>query len=755
MQEFLTIIQVGIFIFAIVSFFSNQRNKALVKERKAELLSTKRDTELSDKEHAAISQLLDCDVESSTVYYITEHFEPHVLPATEDGGDEMYFFTLGDYPVMMSNKALVYLDIEATFAEVVVVDNLLIVVRLNDYSIVDEVNDTLAEIAGQEQLDDNQPSSDASPLFDNQQASDRQALMKEELQDQELKESEIEKALIAKHQIESAYATPPQTVLKSERPATLTEARYLSPPFYNVLVPFTLVVAAAIFSHITKLDLVIEPVWLAAAILITVCVITLLFLKREGPTPDPATSIVQRYFGKIEAVDTSANKTWIVFIAPNGEASKAWMPSHWQSSVVLNRDVQFEIEQSQSAVMCVGLNEISENDTIKKKPQYIAAAMGLLLGSFFIAANTEFEWRDASIAMLKSTASYEINNGNDWPTDTLQAGEHLSIKQPRLCLESRNANDNTTSYCQQFQYALHDAAFKVSPDPAPIQSYKHFIRNQPDYTPEISENLYNYMVTVAKMKKQFSPDGFKMRVRHRSEMMMFDVASLLAIAHHIEPYCSLPGVKTATDSAKTTSLTTACSAFKAEYALLWREATYSDCTNECWGEAVRGDKLVGDTALRTSDDIGSYLAKLRKLKKEIWKKTKSTLTMPSPDSEYIDVHWSGERSEDLRNIATLRAMLDQSNVDKRIERLDKLLPLQTAAANQTIEATVLSVTTSGEQLTLTLAPKISAKQAITTVIHLAMLAAFGVMIALLLLAYLFSGKPRKEKRSKSEDAWIS
>lgn len=759
MQEFLIIVQVGILIYAIFGFISNQNEKARVKEQQAKLLSTRRDADLSDEERSAISEILDCEVTSSEVYYISEHFEAHAIPAEDEGGEDMYLFALANYLIMMPDQALSYLDIEATFAEVVLVDEVMVVIRLNDYYIVDHVNDTLAEPPAQEPNDDLSPSLATAEQAAAEQVTNQAST---NAQDEFKQEHLTTEAIISEAKTprdtapRSTHRTPepvPQTVLKSERPATLTEARYLSSPFYNVLVPILLVVAAAIFSHVTKLDLAIEPVWLNAAILITVCIITLLLLKRTGPTPEPTTMVVNRYFGKIEAIDTTGNKTWIVFIAPNGEASKAWFPSQWQNTVSLNRDVQFEVEQSQSAVTRIGLNEISAQDAIKKKPQYLAAAMGLLLGSFFIAANTQFEWRDASLAIVTNNTSYQINLAHDWPTSELKAGDHLSISQPRLCVDSHDKN-NAVSYCKRFEYALTGEDFKVTPDAAPIEAYKRFITDEPDYTPQISESLYQYMAAIAKMQRNASPDAFKMRIRQRSEMMMFSVESLQAIATHFSPYCPLEAQST--DKKGDDQLTTACSDFKQEFTLLWHEATSSRCeAQQCWNEALQEGVFDHDAALRTRDDIGGYLAALRQLKSEVWQKTTASLTLPSPEQASISIEWSGERSADLYEIATLRAKLDQGKSDRRIERLEKLLTLQTVAAQQSVEATILSVNNTDGLVSLTLAATISEKQALNTLINLGLIGLFGLLIVLLIIAYMLSGKPRKEKQVKSEDAWIS
>lgn len=51
MQELLIVVQIGIFIYAIVAYFSNQNNKALLKEQKAKLLSTQRDSEQIGRAH--------------------------------------------------------------------------------------------------------------------------------------------------------------------------------------------------------------------------------------------------------------------------------------------------------------------------------------------------------------------------------------------------------------------------------------------------------------------------------------------------------------------------------------------------------------------------------------------------------------------------------------------------------------------------------------------------------------------------------
>ncbi|ANU38344.1 hypothetical protein RJD38_19240 [Vibrio scophthalmi] len=776
MQELLIIVQIGIFIYAIVAYFSNQNNKALLEEQKAKLLSTQRDSELSDEERNAIFELLELEATSSEVYYITEQFEVHSIAAEDNNGEEAYFLALADYLVIMPEKAFNYLDLETTFAEVVLADNVMIVISLNDYSIVDDVNNTLAEAPIQESSEELSPSDQtavhdandqtSSPISNTESVTAKQTVtsaLNEQVSNTIKPEtqSQGDRAPRASHRDVDPIS---HTVLKSERPATLIESRYLSAPFYNFLVPILLVIATAIFSHINKLDFTIEPVWLSAAILVVISLVTLLLLKRQGPTADPASMVVNRYFGKVEAIDTTGNKTWIVFIAPNGEATKAWIPSQWQNNITLNRDVQFEIEQSQSAVVRIGLNELSDQDAIKKKPQYLAAAMGLLLGCFFIAANTKFEWRDASLAMLDNSTSYKINGPYDWPTSELKVGDRLSITQPRLCLDSHDKN-NAAAYCKQFEYALTSEDLQVTPDAAPIKAYQLFITTQPDFTPDVSEELYSYMVKVAKMQKQFSPDGFKLRIRHRSEMMMFTVESLQAIATHFAPYCPIETSKPDESIDKSNAndnsihnerLNTACSDFKQEFALLWNEATSSSCdTIQCWNEALQGIVVDHDAALRNTDDIGGYRADLRHLKDEVWQATKATLSPTKPQQASITLDWSGERSADLYEIATLRASLDQGNSDKRIERLNKLLPLQTTAAQQVVDVTILNLSNEDNKVALTVTQKLTTKQALSTIINLGIMAFFGLLIVLLIIAYMLSGKPRKEKQVKSEDAWIS
>ncbi|ELR8704681.1 hypothetical protein V4T45_004315, partial [Vibrio vulnificus] len=383
------------------------------------------------------------DVGYSEVYYITEPFEVHVIP---DDEGKTKFLALADYPVAISDKAIYFLDTEDQLAEVVVVAETILVLRLNDYYIVDEINNTLA----------NAPST-TQPV---------------------------------EQGMGPATHTAPQTVLKSKRPATQTEVLYLSPPFYNFPVPLIIVVAASIFTYINKIDIAIEPIWLAPVVLLTVTVIAvLILLLKTKPKYEPSNIVITRYFGKIESLESSDRKTWLTFTEPNGKTKKAWMPSHWQNTVSINKNVYFEIEQNQSAVVRIGLNEISERDFAKRKPQYLTAAVGLLCASLIIAFNTKLDWRDAAFAMLKNSASYQINTFQDWASSDLKVGDHLSINQPRLCLDSFS-KDNALLYCNVFKYALTDEDFQVVPNTELVEEYIDFISNEPDYTPDVSEGDY-------------------------------------------------------------------------------------------------------------------------------------------------------------------------------------------------------------------------------------------------------------------------
>ncbi|WP_076588824.1 hypothetical protein [Vibrio ostreicida] len=765
MQEFLIILKVGLFFYAAVTYCSYLSKKSLLKEQRAKLLSNRRDTDLSQEERSAISELFEFEATSSEVYCIDEQFEVHAAPSEDNQGQEKYFLAVADYVIMMGDKAVDYLDEGRICAEVVLYHDILIVIGLNGYHIVDEVNNTHAEAPNQELSEEHSQhlaDSDQAVLGQQSTSESQHKFDEGSLTNGEIRPETSTQTTENHAPIEHAQTSDlVPTVLKSERPVTLTEAHYLhlSSPFYNMLVPTLLVVAIGIFLHVSNLGLSLEPKWLSAVILATVCSATLLLLKRERPKPDPATLVVKQYFGKIKAIETRANKTWIVFITPDGEASVAWIPNEWEHTVNLDCDVQFEIEQSQSAVMRIGLNAVSYQETVKKKPQYIAAAMGLLFGVFFMAGNTHFDWREASVAIVNNHSSYQINRAADWPTSRLKIGDHLSITQPRLCLDSRDKH-NRLVYCKEFEYPLASEGFKVTPNAASIEAYIHFITKAPDFWPDMPEEIYNSMVSIAKIKLELGfgrIHGYD-RVRRQSEMMMFTTESLQKIAKHIALYCPIDAQSTESNTAKNPSvnrpqLTTTCTDFKQQFGILWNEATSSSCdASLCWDEALQGIVLDDDTAIINSDS--AYLSSLRRLKNEIWQTTKASLTPPSPEQASITLNWSGEKNEDMRKIVKLRSKLDHINEKMRIKRLKELLLLQTAAAQQNIEGTILNVSNNGGHLTLTVVEKISKKQALNTIINLALIAFFGLLVALLFVAYLLSGQPRKDKQAKSEGAWI-
>ncbi|WP_104041092.1 hypothetical protein [Vibrio hyugaensis] len=764
MQELLLILKVGLLLYAITTFFSYQSKKALLKEQRAKLLSNRRDTGLSQEELSAISELWELEVTSSEVYCIDEQFEVHAVPSNDNKGQELYILVLADYPIFMSDKAVDYLGVGRISGEVVLYDDTLIVIAVNDYSIVDDVNGTLTEAPDSKLSDDrSQNTGNAEHARLGQPStSDRQytfnegGLTKEEVRLETSPPIAESNTLIEQDDI--------PTVFKSERPVTLLEARYLhlSSPFYNVLVPTLLLLAVGIFLHLTDIGLSLEPHWLSAAILATFCGSTLLLLIMEGPKPDPETQVVKRYFGTIRSMKMKENKTWIVFIAPNGELNEAWIPSKWQHSVNLDCNVQFEIEQSQSAVMRIGLHAISEQDTVQKKPRYIVASVGLLFGIFFIAINTRLEWREASFAILNNNSSYQINSTADWPKSSLKPGDYLSITQPRLCLDSHDEN-NEFVYCKQFEYPLAGDDFKVTSDAAVIKAYMHFITKAPDFAPEMPQNVYDYLVQVAKIRKglglnyEYGAIG-TYRLRNRSEMVMFTSESLQIIAKHVTPYCPLDNQSEESSLAKNPSvdsrhLNEACTNFKQQFGELWEETTSSSCeASECWDEALKGLVLDDGTTIINNED--AYFSSMRRLKQEIWQATKASLTLLSPEQTSITIDWSGEKSEDMRKIAKLRSKLDQSNNEERIKHLKELLLLQSTAAQQSVEGTILSVSNKDGHLTLTVVEKISVKQALNTIMNFTLIAFFILLIALLVIAYLLSSRSRQDKQAKSKDAWI-
>ncbi|NRB65973.1 MAG: hypothetical protein HRU48_01200 [Vibrio sp.] len=760
MQELLIIVKIGLLLYAITTFFSYQNQKKLIKEQRAKLFSNRRDTDLSEEERSAISELWELEVTSSEVYCIDEPFEIHAIPSEDSKGEDMYALALANYPIMMSEKAIDYIEEGKICADVVLFDDILIILGLNDYRIADEVNDTLTEAPNTEVSDarsENQLASEQTVL-DQSSNSDKQDTSHNDI----LLDKEIEAETLIQTPEDKAPIEP--AVFKSERPVTPTEARYLhlAKPFYNLLVPVLLVVAIGIFLRITDLGFTLWPNWVSAVILATFCSATLLLLIMERSKPDPATLSVKRYFGKIIATNTKENKTWIVFIAPNGESKEAWIPNQWQNTVALDCDVQFEIEQSQSAVMRIGLNTISEQDSVKKKPRYIVAAIGLLFGTFFIGANTHFEWREASLAILDNHSFYQIDSASSWPTNELRPGDHLSITQPRLCLDSRDKN-NRLVYCKQFEYPLAGGDFQVTPNASVIGAYIEFVTNAPDFTPEMPQNVYNYMVSLAKMSKGLGLNyGYNIggydRIRERSEMNMFTPESLQKIAKHITQYCPLDAPSTESHQAgnplfNSLQLTDICTDFKQQFGMLWQEATTSTCdTSLCWQEALQGVVLVKDTAVTNREN--AYFSSLRRLKNEIWQLTKASLALSPLEQASITLDWVGPNNQDINKIITLRSELDRDYKNNRIEQLKELLLLQTAAAQQSIEGTILSVANNDGRITLTVTNKISAKQALDTIIHLSLIAFFGLLVALLFLAYYLSGQPRKGKPAKAQDAWI-
>ncbi|MBN3573213.1 hypothetical protein [Vibrio neptunius] len=757
MQELLIIVKIGLLLYAITTFFSYQNQKNLIKEQRAKLFSNRRDTDLSEEERSAISELWELEVTSSEVYCIDEPFEIHAIPSEDSKGEDMYALALANYPIMMSEKAIDYIEEGKICADVVLFDDILIVLGLNDYRIADEVNDILTEVPNTEVSDarsENQLASEQTVL-DQSSNSDKQG---------SLLDGQVKPETLIQTPEDNAPIEP--AVFKSERPVTPTEARYLhlAKPFYNLLVPVLLIAAIGIFLRITDLGFTLWPNWVSAVILAAFCSATLLLLIMERPKPDPTTLSVKRYFGKIIATTTKENKTWIVFIAPNGESKEAWIPNQWQNTVALDCDVQFEIEQSQSAVMRIGLNTISEQDSVKKKPRYIAAAIGLLFGTFFIGANTHFEWREASLAILDNHSSYQINSASDWPTNELRLGDHLSITQPRLCLDSHDKN-NRLVYCKQFAYPLAEGDFKFTPNASVIDAYIEFVTNAPDFAPEMPQNVYNYLVSLAEISKglglrygyNYNIGGYD-RIRERREMNMFTPESLQKIAKHITQYCPLDAPSTESHQAGNPSfnspkLTDICTDFKQQFGVLWQEATTSTCdTSLCWQEALQGVVLVKDKAVTNRED--DYFSSLHHLKNEIWQLAKASLALSPLEQASITLDWVGQNNQDMTKVITLRSKLDRDYANNRIEQLKELLVLQTAAAQQNIEVTILGVAHNDGRITLTVTNKISAKQALDTIIHLSLIAFFGLLVALLCLAYYLSGQPRKGKPAKAQDAWI-
>ncbi len=755
MDHFLLILKIGLLIWIIFNFFFTKSEAKALEEKKAKLLSVRRDTDLTEDERLAILKLLEFDVDAKEVYYITDHFELHSMPDEEAEGQKRLFMAICDYVVAMPENAFYYLDEEEMMAEVVVSNDVMFVVRLNDYTIVDDLNDTLTQPANTQANTEQ-----VTHEFTSQQPnSDR---TKTTLSNKEQNTGELYQAVnVETHSnesIESTSPTKPKTVLKSERQATLTEAQYLSPSSFRILIATLIVVATVIFSHIQTFDLAIEPTWLPAATLATVCIIALLLLKKDTTKLNPTRLTVKRYFGKIDAIETSANISWILFTDPNGETSKAWIPNRWQNTINLTREVYFEVEPTHSAALRVDLNEISEQDLAKKKPKYLFAALGLLISIAIIANNTQFSWRDASIAILQHSESHHISNVDDWSTLDLKVGDTISINQPRLCIDGYDEQYNPV-YCQSFFYPLTNEAFNVLPDTTFVESYRRFITQQPDYFPQITEGLYSYLSTLFLLKQQSSDDLYNKTIRPRKELMMFNVANLRAIANHLAPYCPENRKTTTVKLTETeNAIAENCQNFKAEFSILWRETTSSECENSCWNEALQEREFDDDETIKNIDELTQYKMSLNQLQDAIWQQTRESLHVARPNQAYIVVNWNETDHADLYQITRLRAELKHDYLSGKVELLDELIPLQTEMAQQSIQGTILEIYADGGPVRISLAPPISHQQALENIIEHALMALFGVLALLMLLSYRSNSrksKPRKEKRDNTRGAWIS
>ncbi|KII75406.1 hypothetical protein [Vibrio renipiscarius] len=735
MDSFFTLAQIVIFIWIIGSFFAARSEKEQIKERQASLLDTKRDHPLSTSEISAIKQIYDQEVEPQDVFYVTGKFELNVVKG-ETEEDETMFLSFGDFLVVMPEIAYSYLHLDNNFAEVIVADDFLIILSLNDYTLLDEVNGLLTIDSWQ----DYKKEEHNHPLCNEDVA---------ELGKAALRDTHENTASLTDSQDSAPITT---VTYKSQRQANELEIRYLAPPFYNWIVPLLLVLVGILFFHFTTLDVTLTASWIAPALLFVICCAILLLLKRHGPSSHADSLLVKQYFGTIERIDHEDNRDWVVFTSPTGLTQKAWLPREWQAKVPLNRSVRFEIEESHSALTSIGSQQITDSDVTKKKPQYLTSLIGLLTVVFIVMINTELEWREASIAMLQGERSHQIHAVQDWPLiNNVKPGDHISIQQPRLCLQTLNTRTNTTVYCQQFQYSTINQAFINNQALKIIKRYRDFVVLAPDYTPELPEGLYDYMVSVAKIQKMASADGFRQRIRQRSEMVLFTVSDLNGIATHIEPFCS----STSQAMAENDSAQLACTSFKAALSALWQSATEETCEPDCWQEILRGDPNEDNSTIEVADDLGGYLAALSDLETAAWKHTKAVLFASELDSPYVHIHWTGPQEDRLKAITSLRAALESGSREEQIDKLKQLWQAQVEAAYKRVSATVLNIDKSEKNIIITLAPPLSQKQAMETVLNLALLAALSLLIIIVLIAYLRSGRHRKAKPLQSEDAWIS
>lgn len=200
------------------------------------------------------------EVTSSEVYCIDEPFEIHAIPSEDSKGENMYALALANYPIMMSEKAIDYIEEGKICADVVLFDDILIVLGLNDYRIADEVNDTLTEAPNTEV---------SNARSENQLASEQTVLDQSSNSDKQdsLLDGQVKPETLIQTSEDNAPIEP--AVFKSERPVTPTEARYLhlAKPFYNLLVPVLLIAAIGIFLRITDLGFTLWPNWVSAVIL--------------------------------------------------------------------------------------------------------------------------------------------------------------------------------------------------------------------------------------------------------------------------------------------------------------------------------------------------------------------------------------------------------------------------------------------------------------------------------------------------------
>ncbi|WP_087018843.1 hypothetical protein [Thaumasiovibrio subtropicus] len=705
MEEIAVFLKILVLVISIIVFFMNRSEKKAFDEKRDEALSARRDEPLNEAEREAVEKWLEQAPTESTVYYLCGDLAYIDLNEVEgiQSEEERPVLLINEQPVLMSTVALACAQREGNMAEVVKVDDTLVLLSLNDrYRLVDEQQGVYPE---------------GMAVAENGML-DTESLVADEVE-----------AEVVYHRM---------TVEKvGERQATPEEIEYLTPRFYAMrFMGWTILVAIAYL-------IVAGYGYQTEAGLVAVCGVLLgyVFCRRNGRLKEEDCR-VEIYRGAIHSMSDSASELLVAITEDDRQVAlfrEYQAPLAWQGLLQPGTVGRFDVCPSQGKMLAFGphraIDVVDESPGRLRQPKHLTMMFSIVALILLAAYQVYWPWAKASVAMQMDAQWRTMAYAGDWQ-QMPKVGDTLVLDQPKFCEQS---NGWVGSFCYRFHVSTN-ADEEVTFTPLlltdTIKARAGYFLDKPNMLPQLPDEEYLRLERL-----QYLYVGIGEALRPQYQLYWFTAEDLVNIANHVDKFCHYAEEP--------------CDRFRAAFAPIWQAVTEAECDKtSCWQQALANEvpKETSPT-LENIDTASVYRQAGRDIAKQIRQGVidEYVLSFKEIPEQRVTLDFNHATFGEMKAAADVIG--DFLDINRRhTEQMKKYVDIATlaySAGMSKVTATVIGIQPEGDSYTLLIDAYLDQEAANQEFQKMILMAILSLMAAIHLLLYIIGRRPSAARPQQS------